>query len=253
MEAFAVRALGREGHRANATGDGPMMLTLVGKRREAPDVTSFLFRSEGPLSWRAGQFLRYRLPHADPDGRGTARFFTIASAPHEGHVMLTTRFDPARGSSFKRALGALPVGAPVEVGKPAGDFVLADPEARHVLIAGGIGITPFRAMLVDLDHRELPLTATVLYAHRGAEAVYGDELAALHGRHPRLTVQDIVSPERITADVLRAAVAEFEAPTVYVSGPEPFVRAIESVLSALGVPEARVKRDYFPGYDWREP
>ncbi len=229
-----------------------MTLTLVGTRQEAPDVTSFLFRSEAPLTWRAGQFLRYRLPHADPDDRGTARFFTIASAPHEGHVMLTTRFAAERGSSFKRALGALRIGASVEVGKPGGDFVLGDPAGFHVLVAGGIGITPFRAMLVDLDHRAIPVTATLLYAHRPSEAVYADELAALRRRHPRLAVRDVVSPERIGADLLRETVGGPEGPTVYVSGPEPFVQGLEGMLSGLGVPEARIKRDYFPGYDWRE-
>ena len=88
-----------------------MKLILIAKRPETEGVMSFLFRSDAPLKWQAGQFLHYSLPHPDADDRGITRYFTIASAPFEGHVMLTTRFDGERSSSFKRALGQLPVGA----------------------------------------------------------------------------------------------------------------------------------------------
>jgi ferredoxin-NADP reductase len=139
-----------------------MKLILVSKRPETTDVTSFLFRSDAPLKWQAGQFLHYSLPHPDTDDRGIARYFTIASVPFEGHVMLTTRFASERSSSFKRALRQLPVGAGVEVSEPDGDFVIGDPADQHVFIAGGIGITPFRAILLDSDHRGLPINATLL-------------------------------------------------------------------------------------------
>src|SRR5688572_20672275 len=99
---------------------------------------SFVFRSDAPLSWQPGQFLHYRLPHLNADERGITRYFTIASAPFEKHVMLTTRFAGEHSSSFKRALRQLPVGATVDVDAPDGDFVLADPAQEHVLLAGGI-------------------------------------------------------------------------------------------------------------------
>jgi ferredoxin-NADP reductase/nitrite reductase/ring-hydroxylating ferredoxin subunit len=224
-------------------------LVLAETRPETPDVTSFLFTSEAPLHWQAGQFLRYRLPHPDPDGRGTTRYFTIASAPHEGHVMLTTRFAEERGSTFKRALRALSVGARVEVDEPAGDFTL-DADAPQVLIAGGIGITPFRAMLLDLDHRERPVNATLVYAHRPSDVVYGKEIDGLRRRHPRLVVRHVVSPARITEEVIRSVAPDPARLTFYGSGPEPLVKALEGILSGMGVPDAHVKRDYFPGYDW---
>ncbi len=58
-----------------------MKLTLVAKRHETEDVMSFMFSSDAPLKWQAGQFLRYSLLHPDADDRGIARYFTIASAP----------------------------------------------------------------------------------------------------------------------------------------------------------------------------
>ena len=227
-----------------------MKLHLVAKRPETDDVMSFMFRSDAPLSWQAGQFLHYSLPHPDADERGNTRYFTIASAPFEKHVMLTTRFASERSSSFKRALRQLPVGATVEVSEPEGDFVLGDPSREHVLMAGGIGITPFRAILLDLDHHELPINATLLYANRTPDFVYRAEMDGLASRHPGLVVRYLASPERVTQPSIRAVAADLAKPTFHVSGPEPFVEALGSMLLGLGVPDAHVKRDYFPGYDW---
>jgi len=227
-----------------------MKLILVDKRSETEDVTSFIFRSEAPLKWQAGQFLHYSLPHADPDDRGVTRYFTIASAPFEGQVMLTTRFAPERGSSFKRALRQLPLGAAVDVGEPDGDFIVGDPGHEHIFIAGGIGVTPFRAILLDLDHRELPINATLLYANRNPDFVYKAEMDRLAGRHPRLVVRYLVSPERVTQSSIRGVSAGLAKPIFYVSGPEPFVDALGTMLTGLGVPDGQVKSDFFPGYDW---
>jgi len=227
-----------------------MKLILVDKRSETEDVTSFIFRSDAPLKWQAGQFLHYVLPHADPDDRGVTRYFTIASAPFEGQVMLTTRFAPERGSSFKRALRQLPLGAAVDVGEPDGDFIVGDPGHEHIFIAGGIGVTPFRAILLDLDHRELPINATLLYANRNPDFVYKAEMDRLAGRHPRLVVRYLVSPERVTQSSIRGVSADLAKPIFYVSGPEPFVDALGTMLTGLGVPDGQVKSDFFPGYDW---
>jgi ferredoxin-NADP reductase len=230
-----------------------MKLTLVAKRPETDDVMSFMFRSDAPLSWQAGQFLHYTLPHPDADDRGTTRYFTIASAPFENNVMLTTRFASERSSSFKHALRQLPVGATVEVSDPEGDFVLEDPSREHVLTAGGIGITPFRAILLDLDHQNLPINATVLYANRTPDFVYKAEIDRLAARHPHLKIRYLVSPARVTEESIRSVAADLAKPTFHVSGPEPFVEALGSMLARLGVPDANVKRDYFPGYDWPTP
>jgi ferredoxin-NADP reductase len=227
-----------------------MKLTLVAKRPETGDVMSFMFASDALLSWQAGQFLHYSLPHRDADERGTMRYFTIASAPFEKHVMLTTRFASERSSSFKRVLRQLPVGAAIEVGEPEGDFVLDDPSREHVLMAGGIGITPFRAILLDLDHHELPINATLLYANRSPDFVYKAEMDGLAARHPRLLIRYLVSPARMTELSILGVAADLAKPIFHVSGPEPFVDALGSILAGVGVPDAHVKRDYFPGYDW---
>ena len=59
----------------------------------------------------------------------------------------------------------------------------------------------------------------------------------------------MVSPTRITEASIRGVAPDLLKPIFNVSGPEPFVEALEGMLAGLGVPEANVRRDYFPGYD----
>src|SRR6185436_15731863 len=111
------------------------------------------------------------------------RWFTIASAPCEHHVMVTTRFASKQGSSFKKALKALKPGGSIEVSDLDGDFVLGDPRKQYVFIAGGIGITPFRSILKQAAHAGKRLHVTLLYANRNKVAAYKKELEALAKRN----------------------------------------------------------------------
>ena len=103
-----------------------MKLKLAARKVESPGVVSFIFKPGEPLVWKAGQFLHYVLNHESTDDRGSDRWFTIASAPCERHVMLTTRFAGKQGSTFKKTLKALKRGDIIEVSDLDGDFILSD-------------------------------------------------------------------------------------------------------------------------------
>ncbi|HUZ92746.1 MAG TPA: FAD-dependent oxidoreductase [Candidatus Paceibacterota bacterium] len=226
-----------------------MKLSLVEKRKEAGDAVSFVFKPAAPFSWQAGQFLHYTLPHANPDDRKTERYFTISAAPFENRVMLTTRLVEKK-STFKEALSALPVGGAIEADGLEGDFVVDDPTAGLILIAGGIGITPFRAILLDLDKKGVPINATLLYANRDNDFVYKDELEALARKHTNFKIHYFVTPEKIDEQAIRNAAPDLSKPVFYVSGPEPMVEAFEKMMLGMGITEPHLKRDYFPGYNW---
>ena len=159
-----------------------MKLTLRTIKQEASDIFSYIFMPERSLRWQAGQYLHYILNHPKPDDRGVERYFSIASAPHEKQVMLTTRFAP-KGSSFKKALKTLKAGDEIEVHEKGGDFVLDHRRKTFVFIAGGIGITPFRAILLDMERNRNPLNVQLLYANRDNDFPYRKELEALKKRH----------------------------------------------------------------------
>jgi glycine betaine catabolism B len=243
-----------------------MQLLLVDKKQVAPDTISFFFRPDMPITWKPGQFMRYRIPQQNPDDRGENRFFSIASAPSEGgHIQLTTKFAPEKGSSFKAELQKLEVGKMIEGDGPKGSFSMDDPSRQYVFIAGGIGITPFRAILKELENSGQPINVNLLYANRTKEALFKKEFEELAKKHPEFKINYIVAdepvsdekisenvrilPGKIDAPMVQNLVPNFAHSIFYISGPEPMVLAFEQMINSLGVPMENIKRDYFPGYE----
>ena len=224
-----------------------MKLTLKERKPEVPGVESFIFEPAEALSWKAGQFLHYVLHHEPTDDRGSDRWFTVSSAPSEGHVMVTTRFTEEKSSSFKQALKALKVGEAIEISDVDGDFTLEDTSAEYVFIAGGIGVTPFRAILTELAHQGAHIRATLLYSNRDEHIPFQGELDALAAQNPDLKIH-YVTGGRIDEVAIRAAAPDLRKPLFYVSGPEPMVNAFDELLKGMGVPEGNIKGDWFPGY-----
>lgn len=224
-----------------------MLLTLIEKRKEAEDVTSFIFKPEISFSWKSGQFLHYTLKHKNYDNRGPDRYFTIASAPFEKVVMITTRF-AKDGSSFKKTLKTFQIGDTIEGVAPDGNFTLDDPNQESVFIAGGIGITPFRSILIDLAHRDIPINVTLLYANKTPDFVFKKELEDTAKHNPNLKIHYFVDPKRIDENAIKKTVANLRKKIFYVSGPEPMVESIDELLESLGVPKNHIKNDFFPGY-----
>jgi ferredoxin-NADP reductase len=225
-----------------------MKLKLARRKAESPGVESFIFKPEESLAWKAGQFLHYVLNHAPTDDRGSDRWFTIASAPYERHVMLTTRFASNQGSTFKKALRALKPGDSIEVSDLDGDFIVSDSRKPYIFIAGGIGITPFRAILKESAHAGKPLRATLLYANRDKVAAYKKELDAMAQRNPNFKIHYLFSPQRVDEQTIRELVPDLKTPLFYVSGPEPMVESVGKMLQQIGIPQKRIKQDWFPGY-----
>jgi glycine betaine catabolism B len=227
-----------------------MKLKLIQKKPETSDCMTFIFQPDSPLEWQPGQFLQYEIPEAQPDERGPKRFFTIASAPFEDQVQLTTRFVPGDGSSFKQDLQKLTEGSEIEVlSGPNGSFTIDDPGKSFVFMAGGIGITPFRSILLDLDHNQKPLNIILLYANRNDEIVFKEEFEELAKKHPELKIHYVIDPQRIDVATIQSSVPELKTPIYYLSGPKPFVDGMKSNLEQLQIPVEQIKTDYFPGYD----
>ncbi len=225
-----------------------MKLKLAAKKKESPGVESFIFTPEKPLAWKAGQFLHYVLNHSPTDDRGSDRWFTIASAPFERHVMITTRIADTKGSTFKKTLKALKVGDTIEVSDLDGDFVVSDARKDYVFIAGGIGITPFRSILKQAEYDGKKLRVRLLYANRKHVAAYKKEFDAMAKRNPNLKIHYLFHPQLIDRQTVQELVPDVKQPFFYVSGPEPMVESVGKMLHQIGVPKKHLKQDWFPGY-----
>jgi ferredoxin-NADP reductase len=223
-------------------------LKLVEKKQETPDVTTFIFDPQEPISWKAGQYLHYVLHHEPTDDRGSDRWFTNSAAPFENHVAITTRYAEGKSSTFKKKLFSLEIGKSIEISNVSGDFTIEDADKQYVFIAGGIGITPFRSIVKQLEYEKKPVNAVLIYSNRDQNVIYKNEFEEIAKSNPNFKINYVFSPEHIDENKIQEIVPNLSVPIYYVSGPEPMVDAMIEMLKKMGIPETQIKGDWLPGY-----
>jgi len=225
-----------------------MEAILLKKIQHTKDVYSFIFKTPEILTWKAGQFIYYKLPHKNPDSRGIIRPFTISSAPYEKKLRLTTKFILDNGSSFKKALYNLRIGNSIEVFSIGGELTIENEKDKYVFIAGGIGITPFRSILLDLNHRNKLNNIILLYGNKDDSITFKDELDRLEKENRNFSIRYAIEPQFIDKNLIKEQITDIFKRTYYISGPLMMVKAIENLLKEIGVESKRIKKDYFSGY-----
>jgi ferredoxin-NADP reductase len=233
---------------------------LVGRELVAHRTMSFRFARPAGWSYRAGQFVDITL--LDPpetDAEGNLRGFSISSAPREGVITITTRL---RDTAFKRVLQRMPLGTKVKIEGPFGDLRLHHAARPAVLLAGGIGITPFRSILVEtIGGGGLPYAVLVFHANRRPEdAPFADEFQSLARRDPNLTYVPTMTGMagtghrwdgergRIDAAMLRRHLGALVDAIYYIAGPPGMVQGLRAMLLESEVDEDDVRIEEFTGY-----
>jgi ferredoxin-NADP reductase len=236
---------------------------LLAKALVAEGTMSFSLARPAGFEFTAGQFITLTFPGAPyQDSKGNKRTFSIASAPQErDRLMVATRLT---GSAFKRSLAEAAIGTELVVGGPGGSFSLPkDAESAFVLVAGGIGITPFRSILFDAAARGLAARLTLHYSNRlPSGAAFHEELRRLAAENHRFeylpTVTEAEPPvwngERrpITAERLVPADPAQMPQKYLIAGPPGLVIAVREGLRKL-VPPDRVVDEAFEGYATSAP
>lgn len=227
-----------------------LTLELDGRRQLTAETHELTFRATRPLSFTPGQYVELTVPHAGVDSRGSRRTFSISSPPDPGGRVAFALRVPEKSSSFKQALLALEPGQRVHGTGVGGDFVLpADVSTPVLLVAGGIGITPFLSQLRDTPARE----AVLVYGAASPDEVpFTEELAGI-----RVVLVCPVRPETLpegwsyveapylSAELIAEAVPDLASRRAYVSGPPAMVNAVRSGLAKRC---RSLKTDYFTGY-----
>lgn len=233
-----------------------LFLSFVGKRVIAKDTYEFTFVKPAGFTFKAGQYLEWMLMHDDADSRGTRRYFTIASSPTEEHIRLAFKLVEG-GSSYKCELMKLDVGEKIIASQLAGDFVLPKGEHEKLgLIAGGIGVTPFRSHIQYMVDADRVHDTKLLYCCNIIdELAYDNEFTRAAGHIPLEVIpviakQEVGAPVEkgyVTIDMLKRRVPDYLERTWYISGPSPMVSSYTKLLKGAGVSKKKIKRDFFPG------
>lgn len=234
------------------------VLALKDRVQLANNTFEYVFAGAGNIRFRPGQYMEWLLPHAHVDSRGNRRYFTLSSSPTENELRIGVRqYD--QSSSFKKYLHDMPIGTPIIAAQLAGDFVLPkDTTKKLVFIAGGIGITPFRSMIQYLLDTGEKRNITLLYVNKDKEDVaYQDVFDRAHAKLGVKTIYLFSNPKevpegsfrrgRITDELLKEVVPDYQESTFYISGPDAMVSDIKSHLKTISVRSRQIKTDYFPG------
>lgn len=171
--------------------------------------------------------------HIDVTGpTGVLRQYSLASDPHDPSsiVIAIKRESQSRGGSA--ALHEVQVGDRLKIGKPRNLLSIVDGADRHLLVAGGIGITPLLAMAYDLYQRGAEFD--LVYVVRSRE-----EAAFLDLLERRVEFADRVHlvvgvPRQAQFDVLAEHAGHLTPDShVYTCGPNGFMAQVAAVVSAV--------------------
>jgi anaerobic selenocysteine-containing dehydrogenase/ferredoxin-NADP reductase len=243
---------------------------ILETRDEAEGSRSFVFTPEDgkPLpDFRPGQHVEVR---ADIDGTPVSRAYSLTGpARLDGrdrysicvryHQLRPVESAPSDGVMSGHLHRRMKPGDRIELRAPSGSFVVprASPQPL-ILLAGGIGITPFIALLDSLADDD-PLDVTLFYANRnGRTHAFKDRIAAHRRRLPSLKVvnhyrrplpddvpgRDYDSTADITADLISPALLARQ-PRVYMCGSEAMMDAFAGGLGERGVPAFDIFREVF--------
>jgi ferredoxin-NADP reductase len=223
---------------------------------ETPRVRSIVLALPDWPGHRAGQHVDVRL--TAEDGYQAQRSYSIASAPEDDQLVLTVeRLDDGEVSPY--LADELRPGDELELRGPIGGYFVWEGSVGGplLLLAGGSGIVPFRAMLRHHAAVESDAPVRLLYSARTPDdVIYRDELTRLAADGDDVDVRFTLTREQPAAwrgyrgRVDRELLAEVgwspqERPLVYVCGPTGFVEAVASGLVELGHEASRIRTERF--------
>jgi ferredoxin-NADP reductase len=201
---------------------------------------------------RAGQHVDVRL--TAEDGYQAAREYSIASAPGEPVAITVERLDDGEVSPYLTE--ELRPSDAIELRGPVGGYFVWDPDdgGPLLLVAGGSGVAPLRAMVRHRGRSGSDVPVRLLYSSRSLDdVIYRGELdEPMDGVEVVHTLTRVQPPgwtgysRRVDPEMLdEVAWPAEEDPRVYVCGPTSFVEAVAHGLVELGYPPRRVKTERF--------
>lgn len=235
-------------------------IKLKSRNEVASGTMAFHFEKPSGFLFQPGQCGDFTLVNPpQTDAEGDKRSFSLACAPYEDELFITTRM---RDTAFKRSLKMIDLGTELTLEAPWGELTLHD-DARipAVFLTGGIGVTPVRSIVLQATHDRLAHPLFLFYSNRTPrDAAFLDELTSAQNRNPNFTlvatmtgVDDAPTQWKgetgyITEAMLKKHLPDLNRPIYYITGPPQMVAAMQNLLKTAGVKEANIRAEEFSGY-----
>lgn len=225
-------------------GNGTLPLTISGIRQLTPSIRAYELRhADGePLpTYQAGAHLR--VPIALPDGTLTSRAYSLTDVPDEPDCYRIAVLRVEDGDGGSRALhDGWQLGTGINTDLPENYFPLHDDERPALLIAGGIGITPIKAMAEVLAARGTPFQ--LHYTGRAPqEMAFIKDLQRWFSERCRFYFSQAQKPTRLDVSGLLGNATPDTV--IYVCGPTRLIESVRQSARQLGIADERVQFESF--------
>nr|WP_132876175.1 globin domain-containing protein [Tamaricihabitans halophyticus] len=249
-EAYTIMA--RTMQEAAAADDGPAWFpaTVLEHHRLSWDLAIVRVQPDYPLPYQPGQYISVEVPQRPRFWR----YLSPANAPREDGA-LEFHVHAVEGGWVSRAIVShTQEGDEWRLGSPLGRLTASRTDEQNVLmIGGGTGIAPLRAILDDWSHWGENPHVQLFYGARNADDLYAlDELRQLATTNPWLTVVPVAEEGADAAGVERGTLADavtrhgdWADRRVLVCGSPTMIRATVSKMLVAGTPLDRIYYDPF--------
>jgi ferredoxin-NADP reductase len=231
--------------------------------QETHDVKTIHIEPKDPgihvPSFKPGQFINIALELPTTPPRMLARPYSMCSAPTDYPYLSLTFKVVEKELSFSKLLAKLKPGDSVGVNGPFGLFTFDENVHKDVvMIAGGVGVTPFRSIIRYAAAKKLPNKLTLLFTNKTHEdIIYRSEFAEMEKNNPNfrcictITREGAEKAEGIetgrfdAARILAACGGSIGGKHFMLCGSTPFVQAFRQLLTEMGVPKERILFELF--------
>jgi ferredoxin-NADP reductase len=211
-------------------------LILTHKKQEYKDVVTLTFSTKNKPNFQSGYYTHLFIPSLVWKFHKPGRELTFASPPNEEEIMFS--INTKSNSLFQQAIKKLEIGDSVHIFRHQGHIVLPKNPSNIVMIAQGVGITPFRSMILDSLYRKLGNNITLIHVARNY--LYEDELSKLP------VIQYRVTREKLEQTITKVIQTNPDS-ICLVAGSKDFTTEIANFLMIQGVPNKQILKDTFKG------
>ncbi len=216
----------------------------------APDVMGLWLRLPAieSFTWQCGQYVDVML-----EGE-RRRSFSLANPPHDS-ALLELHVRRAPGGVFtEQVFTTLKEGALLCIEGPLGQFIYRPGERSLLLIGGGTGYAPLKAMIRQALETETKRDVTLFWGARTADDLYEDEwLRGLAAKHAHFRYTSVISHEQAVAphesglvhEAVMRKVAGLAGFDIYAAGPPAMIDAVHHALPVQGADRKRIYIDSF--------
>jgi len=212
---------------------------------DAPGHWSVYFTRPANFIFEAGDWIDLQFNGMELSGGFT---YSISSSPTESDIRITFREGI---SEFKQALQAIKSNDRLSILQYGNDYGFQlKKNQSSVLIAGGVGIAPFRSMIKEMYDSHDKNEITLIYLNQNENFLFKDELDIWSEKLPNLSISYIITKDinRKKREKLILSLIKSPRQNFYISGPPGMVDSNEHLLIDAGVQVRDIRIDSFGGY-----